>query len=290
MSAPQDRSPKYPRLSLENAVARARSIYEQAGKASIAADTVAKVLGYTNAMNGKAQAIFSTLGQYGLLLRERKEGKFSVSPLTIKILHPVNEEQRLEALRTAALSPSIFSEIYAEFSACSEAVLSSHLVQKGFTPEGASTAAAVYKANAIMAKLDSSSVEGVEHNDDLEYGESNEPPVIKPVERTLAEQAPNKNISPTAIPLSLADTEKLLAQYSIPLGANSAKLIFTGEELLPDDFDALIEYVELFKKQFERKLTRNVSLTAPADLSQVSPPQHKVDLTSLANVAPSFDD
>jgi len=30
--------------------------------------------------------------------------------------------------------------------------------------------------------------------------------------------------------------------------------VFTGIKLSPEDFDALAEYVELFKKQFMRKL------------------------------------
>jgi len=37
------------------------------------------------------------------------------------------------------------------------------------------------------------------------------------------------------------------------LGANEAKIVFTGQQLSPDDFDALIDYVRLFKQQFERR-------------------------------------
>ena len=44
----------------------------------------------------------------------------------------------------------------------------------------------------------------------------------------------------------------MLAQYSIPLGENVATLVFTGSRLTADDFDALEEYVGLFKKQFVR--------------------------------------
>jgi hypothetical protein len=51
----------------------------------------------------------------------------------------------------------------------------------------------------------------------------------------------------------------LLEQYQIPLGANHAQLIFTGDELVADDFDALKEYVEIFKKQFVRKAKLNKS-------------------------------
>lgn len=45
----------------------------------------------------------------------------------------------------------------------------------------------------------------------------------------------------------------VLARYSIPLGGSEATLIFTGSSLLPEDFDALSDYIQLFKKQFERR-------------------------------------
>jgi hypothetical protein len=45
---------------------------------------------------------------------------------------------------------------------------------------------------------------------------------------------------------------KKLAEYSIPLGANQATLIFCGEKLSADDFDALVDFVEFSKRQFVR--------------------------------------
>lgn len=44
----------------------------------------------------------------------------------------------------------------------------------------------------------------------------------------------------------------VLARYTIPLGQNEATLVLTGSSLSADDFEALKEYVDLFKKQFER--------------------------------------
>ncbi len=60
--------------------------------------------------------------------------------------------------------------------------------------------------------------------------------------------------NPTSAPAAVETSQKVLAKYSIPLGANEAILVFSGEQLAPEDFDALIEYVQLFKKQYERKL------------------------------------
>lgn len=65
------------------------------------------------------------------------------------------------------------------------------------------------------------------------------------------------NVSPDA-GISVTEWAKrqnrMLAQYSIPLiGSNEATLTFNGEELTADDFDVLVEYVNLFKKAVDRK-------------------------------------
>lgn len=47
----------------------------------------------------------------------------------------------------------------------------------------------------------------------------------------------------------------VLANYKVPLGANEMTLTITGEKLDITDFEALLQYVELFKRQFERAAT-----------------------------------
>lgn len=46
---------------------------------------------------------------------------------------------------------------------------------------------------------------------------------------------------------------RALARYTIPLGENEAMIAIYGDALRLEDFDALMDYVSLFKKQFERK-------------------------------------
>lgn len=50
---------------------------------------------------------------------------------------------------------------------------------------------------------------------------------------------------------------KVLAEYSIPLGGAEATIVFRGERLSPGDFEALADYITLFKKQFERRQNRD---------------------------------
>ena len=51
----------------------------------------------------------------------------------------------------------------------------------------------------------------------------------------------------------------MLANYSVPLGSSSAEIIIRGQELTADDFAALGEYVQLFKRQFERTQSKTES-------------------------------
>jgi hypothetical protein len=121
-------------------------------------------------------------------------------------------------------------------------VLASILLHSGFTDDGARRAAKVYKENIAFLKSlgeDEPSLEPA-------------PEANVPVDVTVD---PQKSESPAPPPTPVSG--KMLAQYQIPLGANHAQLIFTGEELVAEDFDALKDYVEIFKRQFERKARRN---------------------------------
>ena len=62
--------------------------------------------------------------------------------------------------------------------------------------------------------------------------------------------------------------KKVLAQYSIPIGASEATMTFTGEKLSVEDFDALADYVAIFKKQFERKQTAEKMAAAIEDFKK----------------------
>ena len=64
----------------------------------------------------------------------------------------------------------------------------------------------------------------------------------------------------------------VLATFKIPLGLNEAELTFTGERLEPEDFDALADYVSIFKKQYERK--RRLSQSHSSALNEESKSSH----------------
>ena len=63
--------------------------------------------------------------------------------------------------------------------------------------------------------------------------------------------------------------KNVLAQYSIPIGASEATITFTGEKLSEEDFDALADYIAIFKKQFERKQKSEDGKQALKELDEI---------------------
>jgi len=118
--------------------------------------------------------------------------------------------------------------------------LASILLRSGFTDDGARRAARVYKENAAFVATLQSGIDE-EPSSDVVDGDV-------PVAATTA--SVQRGIT-TVAPPHVGNA--ILAQYQIPLGSNHAQLTFTGNKLTADDFDALSEYVTMFKKQFLRR-------------------------------------
>lgn len=184
---------------------------------------------------------------YGLLSKGGDK-KISVSALAVRILHPTSEDQKLAAIREAALLPPVFADIRKNYHECSQDVLTSHLVQNRFSADGAKKASAIYKQNSSFAKLDLADYSEPESNKNNEQNARKQNFTLEGGPQELSDfhdEVEDANAK--------SKGKKVLAQYSIPLGSNEATLVFNGEKLSLDDFDALGEFVMFAKKQFERK-------------------------------------
>src|SRR4051812_47012713 len=106
----KERSRNYPKMSLTDALELARKLYSKAGKSKISPIVAVGALGY-NGLNGAALGTLGTLTQYGLIDRERGKS-VSVSPLAIKLIHPLNPEQEATSKRESILAPEVFKELY----------------------------------------------------------------------------------------------------------------------------------------------------------------------------------
>jgi hypothetical protein len=226
----KERSPRFPAESLRESLDRTERLYTEAGRSPVTSEIAAKAIGYSG-LSGASKTALAAMSYYGLIQREGD--KHRISELGLRLIRPLSDSDKLESASIAALKPPIFAEIEENHKECTEQVLASVLLHSGFTDDGARRAAKVYKENVAFIEFLAQSV--------------------PTNEKQAAETATGGSKGKSFMALPLHGEGTVLEQYQIPLGANHAQLIFTGEELVAEDFDALKEYVEIFKKQFLRK-------------------------------------
>lgn len=109
----KERSRAYPVMSLEEGLSRIESINTNLGiNGQFNRESLAIGMGYTS-LNGASARRVAALVHYGFLTRDKDQ--YSLSPLAKQYLLPTNDNDKDAAVRTAALSPTLFAEIYDAF-------------------------------------------------------------------------------------------------------------------------------------------------------------------------------
>ena len=219
-----------------------RKLHAKAGKSALHPEIAVQALGYSG-LNGAALGILAALKQYGLLDSQRGTS-VAVSPLAIKLIHPMSEQQEIETRKAAALSPKIFNELYTTgHSACAVDVLANHLVQSGFTPEGARKAASIFKENEEFAKLRGASI-----NESLNSVDA----ILNP-EKVGSPRLEKRNLD-FSIETRGVDTRQKIRDYRFALDDDAeVELRFFGDKLGADQVQGLIDYLEVMKKRLARE-------------------------------------
>lgn len=107
------RSPNYPAVHLENAVERARALYDADGTAGCSREAALKHIGFSSP-HGQALAVFSALYKFGLV--EARANRVVPTQLAVDILEfPKGNPRHDRALREAVLGPSIYKELVEEY-------------------------------------------------------------------------------------------------------------------------------------------------------------------------------
>lgn len=133
------RSPRYPRHSLVKSIEMTRKLFSGAHQARVDVDAAAKVIGYSGSGGGAAASALGALRQYGLV--DGLRGDVAVSDLAMRILQPMNEDERIAALHEAAMKPEIFERIVEQFGGrlpgSNEPIKAYLIRQEAFSPSGA---------------------------------------------------------------------------------------------------------------------------------------------------------
>lgn len=112
MAVQISRSPRYPRLSLLDALDYARRFYDGAHKNAVEAEAAYKIMGFAG-KNGSSATVVGALRQFGLLTSVR--GDIQLTDLALRILQPGSAEERVDAMHHAANLPEAFNAIHAQF-------------------------------------------------------------------------------------------------------------------------------------------------------------------------------
>ena len=144
------RSPNYPSIPLPQAIDFVAKIFGGDRTNVIEKEVAAGHMGYTS-LNGRTLKLLGGLSQYGLLDKVGK-GKVRVSSTAVAILHGADEQEKTQALRTAATTPPLFKRIRENYDSPSDATITSFLMREGFTDAAVAPVLKSYKdTNAFLA-------------------------------------------------------------------------------------------------------------------------------------------
>lgn len=173
----RQRSPSYPNISLPDAIARVRKVFDQDRQAPLDRNVVAKHIGY-NGTSGAADKTIGSLRQYGLLEKAAK-GELKVTQLAVDIFHPLDSKQKRRALMEAAYTPEVFRELSERFGVCvvpSEEAAKSYLVRQQYLDRAIGPIVAAYADTCQFLKQEGATEIAVPSDDSSQESETDDGP------------------------------------------------------------------------------------------------------------------
>jgi hypothetical protein len=147
------RSPNYPAHGLSEAVSMVREIYAKEKRSQSPGEIIAKALGYSS-LSGNARVKIASLKKYGLLDGDERQG-MRVSDLAMQLLYPSNSLEQHDAMKTAALNPTLFRTLSEEKMGASDEAMTNYLVSKlDFSPSGAKQAVEAFRDTMKVSGLE----------------------------------------------------------------------------------------------------------------------------------------
>lgn len=149
----KNRSPRFPFLPLEEAVVLLQKLAEHLPsdpETPFKRPKLLEALGYAS-FHGAAVKTIGAMRAYDLL--QKQEDGLTLSSVAREILGADTEEERLEFLQRAALSPLTYRMIWRRARHCNREEIEALLLERGFTEAGAKRASRIYRKNDRFARL-----------------------------------------------------------------------------------------------------------------------------------------
>jgi hypothetical protein len=149
-----DRSPNFPIIPLETAIAKVRKVWNEDKKNPTSLAVLLGHLGYGQKKTGTSGRVVSALRQFGLL--DYQANAYRVSDLAFQILNKSDEAEVAALRQKSAQMPNIFRDVLSQYKEGlpSDATFRDFLIfQKEFNPGSVDRFISVFKSTMQFAKL-----------------------------------------------------------------------------------------------------------------------------------------
>jgi hypothetical protein len=234
------RSPSYPAIGLRDAVERVRHLYAKDGKAGAPPKIAAVHIGFQTP-HGQAMSVLAALKKFGLL--DEVKDRLVPSQRAIEIINLREDDpRRLQALKEAALGPSIYGELVEQHKNTglpADDVLQSELVTyRDFNPNSVADFVRDFKDTLEFSGLSENNVLKVQ-----DMQSERKPEVPKP-EQVVPSEVFKDLFQVTGAKTTQTTMRRYPLDISIPRNLK-AELAISGDELRKEDLERL-------KKQLDR--------------------------------------
>ncbi len=106
------RSSSYPYVGLEHAIKLCEDLRRAVGKGPYSRDSASRGIGHES-LSGPAAAKIAALVYFGLL--DRHGNTYSVSPLADRIQFPVDEDDKISAIKEAVQKPKLYKQLIEKY-------------------------------------------------------------------------------------------------------------------------------------------------------------------------------
>ncbi len=238
----RQRSPNYPAADLATSIRDVQALYSKNGRSQVGLEPAVKALGF-KALSGPSRSRLGALRQYGLV--EGTGGTIKPSDLGLVFcVHAQDTNAYKQALHDAALNPEIFKELAQSHMDAGEDALRYYLeTARHFSKDGAKILAGTFRSAMRLAGLGSGS-----YDQDM----TTQAPSSQPTRGAIVPGTANLKLTyPPNVSVGGGGDG---VSFSWPLSESRiAEVVFHGGLDGEEDLDALIDYLEVVRKQLRRR-------------------------------------
>lgn len=235
------RSPGYPMCSLEEAVQKAKILWDKDQNNPIPIEAAYEHLGYKPSGGGYAARILAALKKYGLIYEKQNDIYLTEEAVDLA-LHEQSDEKYSDTIKILALKPTIYAKLINDYNGNlpSNATLKIKLIKDyEFNPSSVDDFLLNFRNTIEFAKLQKSNEIEKEKTD---TGEQKMETMGSSPTRTAASFKPSTFVNETS--------EREIANYPIGRGLKARILISGGSAVTTDTIEKLIKLLDINKDDF----------------------------------------